>query len=63
MIVSPAQTDIKALTSDGPDILPSLAPAFEKYNESQLATVKLPENDQEVRSNGGINLDAGVTIC
>ncbi|KAN0084648.1 F-actin-capping protein subunit alpha [Elaphomyces granulatus] len=40
--------DIKALTVDGPDILPSLEPAFERYNETQLATVKLPGGNQEV---------------
>ncbi|OOF98875.1 hypothetical protein ASPCADRAFT_204587 [Aspergillus carbonarius ITEM 5010] len=40
--------DVKALTSDGPDIIPSLAPAFERYNQSQLATVKLPGASQEV---------------
>ncbi|OJJ77910.1 hypothetical protein ASPBRDRAFT_112030 [Aspergillus brasiliensis CBS 101740] len=40
--------DVKALTSDGPDIIPSLAPAFERYNETQLATVKLPGASQEV---------------
>ncbi|KAL4760589.1 F-actin-capping protein subunit alpha [Aspergillus foveolatus] len=41
-------SDIKTLTSDGDDIIPSLAPAFERYNESQLATVKLPGASQEV---------------
>ncbi|PGH27709.1 hypothetical protein AJ80_00496 [Polytolypa hystricis UAMH7299] len=41
-------TDIKALTSDGAEIIPSLAPAFEKYNEAQLATVKLPGSSEEV---------------
>ncbi|KKK25484.1 hypothetical protein ARAM_002062 [Aspergillus rambellii] len=40
--------DIKSLTSDGPDIIPSLAPAFARYNEAQLATVKLPGASQEV---------------
>ncbi|GAB1215268.1 F-actin-capping protein subunit alpha [Aspergillus terreus] len=40
--------DVKNLTSDGADIIPSLAPAFERYNESQLATVKLPGASQEV---------------
>ncbi|KAJ5363496.1 F-actin-capping protein subunit alpha [Penicillium cataractarum] len=40
--------DVQALMSDGDDILPSLAPAFERYNESQLATVKLPGSSQEV---------------
>ncbi|KAL4937177.1 hypothetical protein BDV06DRAFT_203458 [Aspergillus oleicola] len=41
-------SDIKTLTSDGDDIIPSLVPAFERYNESQLATVKLPGASQEV---------------
>jgi hypothetical protein len=41
-------TDIKALTSSEPNILSSLAPAFEKYNEEQFATVKLPGGSQEV---------------
>lgn len=41
-------SDIKTLTSDGDDIIPSLAPAFERYNETQLATVKLPGASQEV---------------
>ncbi|KAF9893192.1 F-actin-capping protein subunit alpha [Aspergillus nanangensis] len=40
--------DVKALTSDGDDIIPSLAPAFERYNESQLTAVKLPGASQEV---------------
>lgn len=40
--------DVKTLTSDVPDIIPSLAPAFERYNEMQLATVKLPGASQEV---------------
>ncbi|EDP49583.1 F-actin capping protein alpha subunit, putative [Aspergillus fumigatus A1163] len=38
----------EALTSDGSDIIPSLAPAFERYNEKQLTTVKLPGASQEV---------------
>ncbi|OXV08652.1 hypothetical protein Egran_03584 [Elaphomyces granulatus] len=46
--------DIKALTVDGPNILPSLGPAFERYNETQLATVKLPGGNQEVGT--GTNL-------
>lgn len=46
--------DIKALTSDGDDIIPSLEPAFKKYNESQLTTVKLPGSSQEVRDLGPI---------
>ncbi|KAJ5281752.1 F-actin-capping protein subunit alpha [Penicillium angulare] len=34
--------DVQALT-EGDDILPSLVPAFERYNESQLATVIISE--------------------
>ncbi|KAJ9296174.1 hypothetical protein DTO271G3_5315 [Paecilomyces variotii] len=46
--LSDVVADIRALTSDGPDVIPSLAPAFERYNEAQLATVKLPGSSQEV---------------
>ena len=35
-------TDIKSLTAADPTIAASLAPAFAKYNEDQLATVQLP---------------------
>ncbi|KAJ5805331.1 hypothetical protein N7474_011218 [Penicillium riverlandense] len=41
-------TDVQALTSEGENIIPSLTPAFERYNESQLTTVKLPGSSQEV---------------
>ncbi|MCJ1422769.1 F-actin-capping protein subunit alpha [Sticta canariensis] len=34
--------DIRALTSDDPRLLESVKPAFEKYNEEQLTTAKLP---------------------
>ncbi|CDM37073.1 hypothetical protein DTO013E5_9349 [Penicillium roqueforti] len=40
--------DVQALTSEGEDIIPSLLPAFKRYNEAQLATVKLPGSSQEV---------------
>lgn len=40
--------DVQALTSEGEDIVPSLVPAFKRYNESQLATVKLPGSSEEV---------------
>lgn len=39
---------MQALTSEEGDIIPSLAPAFERYNEAQLTTVKLPGSSQEV---------------
>ncbi|KAL1977343.1 hypothetical protein VTN31DRAFT_202 [Thermomyces dupontii] len=51
--------DIRALTSDGPDIIPSLEPAFRKYNETQLATVKLPGSSQEVIVSEFNKLDDG----
>jgi hypothetical protein len=40
--------DIKTLTIDTPNIVSELAPAFEKYNEEQFATVKLPGSSQQV---------------
>ncbi|KAJ6150630.1 hypothetical protein N7471_001829 [Penicillium samsonianum] len=44
--------DVQALTSEGEDIIPSLLPAFKRYNEAQLATVKLPGSSQEVIVSG-----------
>ncbi|KAF4974343.1 hypothetical protein FZEAL_8741 [Fusarium zealandicum] len=38
--------DIKALAISSPDIISDLAPAFQKYNEEQLVTVKLPGSGQ-----------------
>lgn len=46
--LSDVVADIKALTSDGPDIIPDLEPAFKSYNEKQLTTVKLPGSSQQV---------------
>ncbi|KAF4959298.1 hypothetical protein FGADI_1741 [Fusarium gaditjirri] len=41
--------DIKSLTLEtSPDIISSLGPAFEKYNEEQFVTVKLPGSSQLV---------------
>jgi capping protein (actin filament) muscle Z-line, alpha len=41
--------DIKALTGDEqPDLIHKLRPAFQKYNEEQLTTVKLPGASQPV---------------
>ena len=43
--------DIKTLTSDtDPSLIQKLEPAFQKYNEEQLLTVKLPGASQPVRS-------------
>lgn len=40
--------DVQTLTSESEDIIPSLLHAFKRYNETQLATVKLPGSSQEV---------------
>ncbi|KAH8421698.1 2-oxoisovalerate dehydrogenase e1 component [Colletotrichum scovillei] len=40
--------DIKSLTVSDPEIVSSLEPAFEKYNEEQFVTVKLPGGSQQV---------------
>ncbi|ODA82409.1 hypothetical protein RJ55_00916 [Drechmeria coniospora] len=40
--------DIKALTLSTPNVVSDLAPAFEKYNEEQFVTVKLPGSSQSV---------------
>jgi hypothetical protein len=48
MLISAARLDVQALTSEGDDIVSSLLPAFKRYNETQLATVKLPGSSQEV---------------
>lgn len=40
--------DIKSLTVSDPDLVSQLGPAFEKYNEEQFATVKLPGSSQHV---------------
>ncbi|KAF2802257.1 putative actin-capping protein alpha-2 chain [Mytilinidion resinicola] len=39
---------IKSILADDPSVLQSLAPAFEKYNEEQFTTVKLPGGSEEV---------------
>ncbi|KAI0174390.1 F-actin-capping protein subunit alpha [Pestalotiopsis sp. NC0098] len=40
--------DIKSLTASDPGLVSKLGPAFEKYNEEQFATVKLPGSSQQV---------------
>lgn len=40
--------DIKALTIEEPHLVSQLGSAFEKYNEEQFATVKLPGSSQRV---------------
>ncbi|KAL8845566.1 MAG: hypothetical protein Q9205_001976 [Flavoplaca limonia] len=41
--------DIQKLTANEPKLLASVTPAFQKYNEEQLSTVKLPGSSQPVR--------------
>ncbi|KAL8895904.1 MAG: hypothetical protein Q9192_003381 [Flavoplaca navasiana] len=41
--------DIQKLTANEPKLLASVTPAFQKYNEEQLSTVKLPGSSQTVR--------------
>ncbi|KAI1272868.1 subunits of heterodimeric actin filament capping protein Capz [Xylaria sp. FL0933] len=40
--------DIKTLTINEPELVSELGPAFEKYNEEQFITVKLPGSSQQV---------------
>ncbi|KAH7397809.1 putative F-actin-capping protein [Cadophora sp. MPI-SDFR-AT-0126] len=44
----PDVANIKALTIETPTLVSQLGPAFEKYNEEQFATVKLPGSSQHV---------------
>jgi hypothetical protein len=41
-------SDIKALTIEDPSLHDKLGPAFQKYNEEQLATAKLPGSSEAV---------------
>lgn len=40
--------DVKKLTVNEPKLLDSITPAFQKYNEEQLTTVKLPGSNKNV---------------
>lgn len=51
--------DIKALTIETPDVINDLGPAFEKYNEEQFATVKLPGGSQPALVSEFNKLDGG----
>ncbi|KAK3186213.1 F-actin-capping protein subunit alpha [Lecanicillium sp. MT-2017a] len=51
--------DIKSLTSSSPNIISQLEPTFEKYNEEQLVTVKLPGSSQSVLVSSYNKLDDG----
>ncbi|KAG5936819.1 hypothetical protein E4U53_000147 [Claviceps sorghi] len=52
--------DIKTLAAFAPDVVSELRPAFEKYNEEQLATVKLPGSSQPVRRSSPTSHDRTV---
>ncbi|KAL8736657.1 MAG: hypothetical protein Q9166_000023 [cf. Caloplaca sp. 2 TL-2023] len=46
--VSAFVEDVKKLTVKEPNLLESITPAFQKYNEQQLSTVKLPGSTKNV---------------
>lgn len=46
LTASPA--DIKVLTTSTPNAVSELGPVFQKYNEEQFVTVKLPGSSQQV---------------
>jgi hypothetical protein len=48
LCLTSALPDIKALTISSPNLLKELDAAFERYNEEQFATVKLPGGSQPV---------------
>ncbi|KAL8833837.1 MAG: hypothetical protein Q9170_004059 [Blastenia crenularia] len=51
--------DIKKLTVNEPKLLDSITPAFKKYNEEQLTTVKLPGSSKNVIISAYNSLDDG----
>ncbi|KAM0252869.1 hypothetical protein ACHAQJ_007499 [Trichoderma viride] len=51
--------DIKALTASEPNIVAELTPAFEKYNEEQFITLKLPGSSQPVLISSHNSLGGG----
>lgn len=48
LIANRSNTDIKALTISEPSLVKDLGPAFQKYNEEQFTTVKLPGSSELV---------------
>jgi capping protein (actin filament) muscle Z-line, alpha len=46
--LSDVVADIKALTISDPGLVSQLGPAFERYNEEQFTTAKLPGSSQQV---------------
>ncbi|KAI1632870.1 2-oxoisovalerate dehydrogenase beta subunit [Biscogniauxia mediterranea] len=55
----PWPPDIKALTINEPELLSQLGPAFEKYNEEQFITTKLPGSSQQVIISSHSSLGSG----
>ncbi|KAH6605685.1 transketolase [Trichoderma cornu-damae] len=55
----PDVANIKALTASEPDIVAQLTPAFEKYNEEQFITLKLPGSSQTVLISSHNSLGGG----
>ncbi|KAK3303480.1 F-actin-capping protein subunit alpha [Chaetomium strumarium] len=51
--------DIKTLTISNPSLVNELGPAFQKYNEEQFATVKLPGSSQQVIISSHSSLGGG----
>ncbi|CAI4219994.1 unnamed protein product [Parascedosporium putredinis] len=49
-LTTSSQVYIKALTISTPQVISKLAPAFERYNEEQFTTVKLPGSSQHQAS-------------
>ncbi|KAK8097930.1 uncharacterized protein PG998_013416 [Apiospora kogelbergensis] len=56
---APSWRDIKALTVSDPGLVSKLGPAFEKYNEEQFATAKLPGSTQPVIVSSHSSLGGG----
>ena len=59
--------DIKALTTEQPNLLQQAQSAFVKHNEEQLTTTKLPGGSQDVSHSIGnrsnLNFDVYVGPC
>jgi hypothetical protein len=55
--------DIKALTVESPNLVSQLGPAFEKYNEEQFTTVKLPGSSQLVSLSPRNAVGSQLTPC
>lgn len=52
-------SDIKVLTDNDPKIISELGPVFQRYNENQFTTVKLPGSSQHVIVSAYNSLDEG----